>query len=412
MVGMVNFLPLATSVVSAIITLLLWRQFITRRKLHQLVWAVSMSLFTLGAALEFLMNPVIMGPSETMVKIYYLSVAPQVSLLGTGVLLLISAKWGRRVLPVIVALSVLLIIVGGVTPIDLSDALDAFRLSVVLGIRDSAHSFPSSIRIMTVGLNIYGATTLIGGGILSYVKDKQRTYTLLFSVGGILNGIGGGLLGLSGNPDIFLEFELLGAIALFGGFLLSQRLMPQLGEALVAGSTAKTPFRFPLSRRLALAAVFGAIVFTSKLYAPPPVKDSVVVVQALLLGLGALLLTPLGATLVATIGGLLTASWRPDLALFTIVFAVGYGLLIDGLIWILRARRDHLEISARRFTTAVTLSTASIGLIAYGTTVTLGLLPRNLVAEVFILVGGTVSGLIGGYLAVIVWRRAAKHLVA
>lgn len=138
-------------------------------------------------------------------------------------------------------------------------------------------------------------------------------------------------------------------------------------------------------------------------------KDSVVVIQALLLGLGALLLSPLGATLVATIGGLLTASYTSQLALFTILFAVIYGLLVDGLIWILKARAGDSEIKAHRFALAITLSTAIIGFIAYGTTIALGLLPRNPTAEIFILIGGTLSGLVGGYLDVIIWRRAARY---
>lgn len=95
------------------------------------------------------------------------------------------------------------------------------------------------------------------------------------------------------------------------------------------------------------------------------------------------------------------------LAIFTVIFATGYGLLVDGLIWILKARKSDVEVNARRFTLAITLATAIIGLIAYGTTVALKLLPRNSVAEIFIL-----TGLLGGYLGVIVWRRAGRSLIA
>ena len=161
-----------------------------------------------------------------------------------------------------------------------------------------------------------------------------------------------------------------------------------------------------------MAAVFGAVIFVSKIFAPTPVKDSMIVIQALLLGLGALLISPLGATLVATIGGLLTATWSSQLAVFTVIFATGYGLLVDGLIWALRARTSDIDVNARRFMLAITLSTAIIGFLAYGTTVALGLLPRNPVGEIFILVGGILSGLLGGYLCVIVWRRAGRYLIA
>ncbi len=176
-------------------------------------------------------------------------------------------------------------------------------------------------------------------------------------------------------------------------------------------SADRQALRPPPTRRYALAAIFGAIVFTSKVFAPTPFKDSVVVIQALLLGLGALLAIPLGGTLVATVGGLLTAIWSPQLAVFTILFATGYGLLIDGLIWMFKARKTRTEINTQRFTLAITLSTAIIGLTAYATTIALGLLPRNPTAEVLILVGGILTGLVGGYLGVIVWRRAGRYLV-
>jgi uncharacterized membrane protein len=158
-----------------------------------------------------------------------------------------------------------------------------------------------------------------------------------------------------------------------------------------------------------LAAVFGAVIFASKIFAPTPMKDSMVVVQALLLGLGALLLTPLRATLVATIGGLLTASYTSQLVFFTIVFTVIYGLLVDGLISIFKAKASETEISPHRFALAITISTAIIGFVAYGTTIALGLLPRNPPAEIFILTGGILSGAVGGYLDVIIWRRAARY---
>jgi hypothetical protein len=220
---LITYIPLATTLISAAFTVLLWIQFEERRKLHQLVWAVAMALFTLGAALEFLMNPGILGPSESLVKLYYLTVGPQVSLLGTGVLLLISQRLGRPVLYIVVVLSLLLAVIGIITPIDISQALPSFQLSVVFGINAALDSFSESVRTLTIGMNIYGAIALIGGSLYSFARDRTRTFTLLIAAGGILNGVGGTLLGIFGNPDIFLEFELLGAVALFAGFLMSYR---------------------------------------------------------------------------------------------------------------------------------------------------------------------------------------------
>ena len=192
--------------------------------MHQLVWAVAMVLFTLGALLEFLMNPGIVGPSVVTIKMYYLTVGPQVSLLGTGVVLLISPKWGRRALAVVVVLSAILIVLGSMVSIDVSQVVESFQSSVVFGISALDQTFPPSVRLITEGLNTYGAIALIGGSLGSFFMDRRRTYTLLIVLGGLLNAIGGALLGIFNSPDLFLWFELLGAVALFAGFFMSYRM--------------------------------------------------------------------------------------------------------------------------------------------------------------------------------------------
>ena len=192
--------------------------------MHQLVWAVAMVLFTLGALLEFLMNPGVVGPNLVTIKMYYLTVGPQVSLLGTGVVLLMSPKWGRRALAVVVALSAILIALGIIATVDVTQIAGSFQSYVVFGIVALDQSFPPSVRIVTEALNTYGAIVLIGGSLVSFLLDRRRTYALLIVLGGLLNAVGGILLGIFSNPDLFLEFELLGAISLFAGFFMSYRL--------------------------------------------------------------------------------------------------------------------------------------------------------------------------------------------
>jgi len=183
-----------------------------------------MVLFTLGAFLEFLMNPGVVGPSLVTIKMYYLAVGPQVSLLGTGVVLLMSPKWGRRALALVVALSAILIALGAIVSIDVTQIATSFQSSVVFGIVALDQSFPPSVRFVTEALNTYGAITLIGGSLVSFLLDRRRTYALLIVLGGLLNAVGGILLGIFSSPDLFLEFELLGAVALFSGFFVSYRV--------------------------------------------------------------------------------------------------------------------------------------------------------------------------------------------
>lgn len=152
------------------------------------------------------------------------------------------------------------------------------------------------------------------------------------------------------------------------------------------------------------------IVFASKAFAPTPFKDSFIVVQALLLGIAGLLISPLGATFVSTVAGLLLAGWNPTLAFFSVTFSILYGLILDIMLYVLHPLRNDGSLHSRRFVLAVGVATGAIGIIAYSTTLALRLLPRNPIAEVLVLLLGAGTGLIGGYLGVLVWRRIGRFL--
>jgi len=138
----------------------------------------------------------------------------------------------------------------------------------------------------------------------------------------------------------------------------------------------------------------------------------VVVVQVLLLALGFLMLGRFGATYVALVGGLLTSFLRPSFAPFTILFAVAYGLLVDVLCSILRVRPSEVLTKARRLVVSMTISTAIVGLVSYYVTVyALGLLSRNPMLEIVIIVAGIASGAVGGYLATFLWRRNLRYFL-
>ncbi len=220
---MVTFIPLGTSIIASVFTVILARQYLMRRKVHQLVWTVAMSLFTVGVLVEFAMSTEFIGISSLFFKIYYLSIGPQVGLLGAGVLYLLSPKWGRISLYAVVGLSTVLLATGVTAEIDLSTFQASFQKSVAYGIRDGVRAFPSYVRGQTILLNIIGGVLLIGGALFSFAVNRKRYYALFLAGGGILNGVGGSLLGILGNPDVFFEFEFLGAVLLFTGFMMSYR---------------------------------------------------------------------------------------------------------------------------------------------------------------------------------------------
>lgn len=166
------------------------------------------------------------------------------------------------------------------------------------------------------------------------------------------------------------------------------------------------------TKRVALATLFGAVIFLSKTVMPSPIDKMFIALHALLLALGSLLLRRMGATYVAVIGGVLTALWRTALAPFTFVFALLYGLFVDGFFFIFKVNHAAFRsVETRRLVASLTVSTALLGLISYYMTVFIfSLVQRNPVLEVCILAIGTLNGALAGYLASIIWNKYLKNV--
>jgi len=87
-----NLLPLLTSLVAFAFTFSLARQYLERRKLHQLLWTVAMLFYGVSTLMEFLMNGDVLGPSVIAFKVYNVLASPLVSLLGAGLMYLLARK--------------------------------------------------------------------------------------------------------------------------------------------------------------------------------------------------------------------------------------------------------------------------------------------------------------------------------
>jgi fatty acid desaturase len=167
----------------------------------------------------------------------------------------------------------------------------------------------------------------------------------------------------------------------------------------------------PKTKRVALATLFGGCNLLSKTIVPSPIDKMFIAIHALLHALGALLLRRMGATYVALIGSVLTALWRTALAPFTFVFALWYGLFVDVFFFIFKANHNEGNVRIRRLVASMTVSTGLLELISYYITVfILGLLQRNPMLEVSILIIGTLNGTVAGCLASILWNKYLKNV--
>ncbi|MGA2199427.1 MAG: hypothetical protein ABSG45_05765 [Nitrososphaerales archaeon] len=242
---MVDVIPLGSALVAGIFSATLARQYIARRRPYQLIWTVSMALFAIGAFLEFVMS--IVTVSGPLFDFYYIMVGPETGLLGAGVIYLLRPRIGKYIVYAVIALSACLVVSVFVWPVDISGNVlgqpgpvmtfqQWFQTSVVDGIYYSVGAFSAVPRDFTQILNDAGAIMVIGGGLLSFVLDRRRTYALLIVAGALMNAIGGILLAFYNYPDIFLYCEFLGIVLLFAGFYMSTKFISK-----AAGATQPPP---------------------------------------------------------------------------------------------------------------------------------------------------------------------------
>ena len=215
-----NILPLLTAIVAWAFTYMLARQYIERRKFHQLLWTVAMLFYGITAFMEFLMNPDILGASGIAFKVYYILAAPLVGLLGAGVVYLLASKRKADIfLAIIGVLCGALLITGLITPLDEAVIVEAFELPLGQAFHAAVDAYPMTVRRWAIITNIIGGFSLILGAIWSFLKDRRRTYNVLLFLGGIMPMIGGTALALFGEPSLFFIFNLGGVIFLGVGLL-------------------------------------------------------------------------------------------------------------------------------------------------------------------------------------------------
>lgn len=231
-----NILPLLTAIVAGAFTYMLARQYMERKKFHQILWTIAMLFYAITAFMEFLMNPDILGPSVIAFKVYYILAAPLVGLLGAGVVYLLASKRKADVfLAIIGVLCVALLITGTITPLDEAVIVEAFEGPLGEAFHAAVDAYPMTVRRWAIITNIIGGFALILGALWSFLKDRRRTYNLLIFIGGTLPMIGGTALAFFNEPSLFFIFELGGTVFLFIGFVYSDRFIKAreatIGEA-------------------------------------------------------------------------------------------------------------------------------------------------------------------------------------
>ena len=278
---------------SWLFAILTWRQYQSRRKLHQAVWAVGVAFFALGVTCEAVARA--QGAwSEGNYRLWYVSGAMLgVAFLGQGTLHLLNREaWTRTALEVMVVLAVVAAVVVLNAPLNFARLEFASEPSgkAFLEIREAGWGTP---RAWTIPFNTYGSLWLIGGALYSTVqlwgRNRARALgTLLIAVSGLMLASTSALnrFGISGLESLG---RMVGVSVLFGGFLLT---------ALEANQLPKLVWpRIPPN---VLAWSFTALIALTVLFTLEPLALSVLleypglfIIAGMVLGLFALVLAKL-----------------------------------------------------------------------------------------------------------------------
>jgi hypothetical protein len=176
-------------------------------------------------------------------------------------------------------------------------------------------------------------------------------------------------------------------------------------------------------QRLFIIALFGAIIFVTNIFLPPPLNYLVIVVQAVLLALSALFIPKVGATYVGAVGGLLTALVSPALGPFTFFFAFLFGVFVDIFLFAFKIKGTSQGVNKNRLIAAMAVSTLLIAVSSYsafaifpqyikseGFSIVSLFVQRSQMLDALVLFMGPVSGAVAGYAASYLWNKYLRHI--
>ena len=211
----VHYVPILTTILSALFAASLYRRFTIRRAPHLWWWAFGITTYGIGTAIESSIT--LFGNTVLLTKLWYIAGA----LLGgyplaQGSLYL---SWPRSFANKLTAVSLTFVIVASIlvaiSPVDVA-ALEVTRPSgAILEWR--------WVRLLTPFINLYAVFFLIGGAIRSawmHYSERGHFYraagNALIALGAIMPGIGGSFA-KAGMVEVLYIGECLGLIVIWIG---------------------------------------------------------------------------------------------------------------------------------------------------------------------------------------------------
>ena len=228
MQGFLNgwIIPAIVTVLVLVFDVMVFRQYLQRRKAHQLAWSIGFFMWAVATAMELV--TVVNGSWDpTLYRFYIVITAALVPVLGYGTIRLISRKgywgWGYLAINVVLVGWFIVAVFGAhLDPAEL--AKGAVASYAALG--PKGH-YP---RIMSAFVSIPASIVLLGGPILSIIKFARKSEyayrvwanVLIGTATLVIAGAGGSAATI--GTSLFYLAELVAAGRFLWGFLLASSL--------------------------------------------------------------------------------------------------------------------------------------------------------------------------------------------
>jgi hypothetical protein len=252
--------PALTAALGFVYTWLLLRQWLQRRKMHQLMWTIGFLFYAVAALMEA-WSEYVGQWSPTTYRIYIVLAATMVGFLGNGTCYLVFKRrmWGDIYLAFnLIGMSIFL---WGTFNVQL--VMEKLVAGIVVGGQalGAGGTFP---RVMSLPFNIIGSLFLIGGSAWSIIKFlpkkeyRYRVWANVLIIIGTLVIAGAGSMARAGVTQGLYVAEMIASAILLAGFLMAGTLDKGAKAAVAASREQRASAAGAQPASVASATVGGA----------------------------------------------------------------------------------------------------------------------------------------------------------
>jgi hypothetical protein len=206
-------IPLVATTVSLFFAMILTGKFMEKRNLHDLIFAISLYMFTIAAFAEFYSTA--FNWFTWLYKLYYF---PAITLVAVMAAATVYARFHRIVAHVYMAYVAILSLA---LLISLIPAEVNLELLLASDVTVGGEAMPPEVRRYSFWLSGIGGIVLLGSAIWSWWKTRLAG-NLYIALGALVMSMGGGLAKMGWTHFLALS-ELLGIVILFYGVILLEK---------------------------------------------------------------------------------------------------------------------------------------------------------------------------------------------